>query len=456
MLVACTRVIKTTLTEGSTAAILAALRTENEAFSRAFPGEPEGRQPVHTVYGGAHLFRSDMAAKLGAGAKRALTDYAPDPDALARALALPEALAGIIHDRVREKLDREPVEDFRIDFEDGFGSRPDAEEDTEAERTAKELARGVRARSLPPFFGIRMKSLAEETRERAVRTLDVFLTALAGDLRTVPDGFRITLPKVTVAAQVTAVVELLQHFERSLSLTPGSLRIELMMETTQALVDADGNVALPRIVRAARGRCAAVHFGSYDYTAGCDITAAHQSMTHPSCSFARHMMKVSLARTGVFLSDGATNVMPVPVHRARAGAALSPAQIAENQASVHAAWRHHCANIQDSLRRGFYQGWDLHPAQIPARYAAVYAFFLTGFDAAAERLSNFLARAAQASLLGDVFDDAATGQGLLNYFLRAISCGAIPEAEVIARTGLTMADLRTRSFAKILARRAAK
>ena len=99
---------------------------------------------------------------------------------------------------------------------------------------------------------------------------------------------------------------------------------------------------------------------------------------------------------------------------------------------------------------GFYQGWDLHPAQLPSRYAAVYSFFLEGLGPASERLKNFVEKAAQATLVGDVFDDAATGQGLLNYFLRALNCGAMTEREAIEMSGLTVDELRTRSFVKIL------
>ena len=64
-------------------------------------------------------------------------------------------------------------------------------------------------------------------------------------------------------------------------------------------------------------------------------------------------------------------------------------------------------------------------------------------------MSNFVEKAAQATLIGDVFDDAATGQGLLNYFLRALNCGAVSLDEV-ARTGLTLEEIQLRSFAAIL------
>jgi hypothetical protein len=142
--------------------------------------------------------------------------------------------------------------------------------------------------------------------------------------------------------------------------------------------------------------------------------------------------------------------MPVGPHRAAAGQQLTAGEIDENTRAVHRAWRAHAAHIRHSLVTGFYQGWDLHPAQLPSRYAAVYGFFLEGLTAASDRLRNFVQKAAQATLVGDVFDDAATGQGLLNYFLRAMNCGAISEAEAVAMSGLTLDELRSRSFMKIL------
>ena len=141
--------------------------------------------------------------------------------------------------------------------------------------------------------------------------------------------------------------------------------------------------------------------------------------------------------------------MPVGPHR---GPDLSAEQRAENAEVVHRAWRLSAKHIGASLRMGFYQGWDLHPGQLPVRYAASYAFFLAGLDAATERLRNFVEKAGQATLVGDVFDDAATGQGLLNYFLRALACGAITSDEAAA-TGLSQDEIRGRSFLAILERR---
>jgi hypothetical protein len=236
----------------------------------------------------------------------------------------------------------------------------------------------------------------------------------------------------------------------------GSLRLEIMIETPQSILGERGQIHVLRLVEAGRGRCVAAHFGTYDYTASLQITAAHQHMAHPACDFAKHVMQASLAGTGVWISDGATNVLPVGVHRAAEGKTLDPRQAAENRAAVHAAWRLHYGHVRRSLEAAFYQGWDLHPAQLPTRYAALYTFFLEGLDAASARLRNFVEKAGQATLVGEVFDDAATGQGLLNYFLRAWSCGAITEAEAVEKSGLTLEELASRSFAKILkARRGA-
>jgi citrate lyase beta subunit len=414
--------------------ILDAVHGANVHVARQYPGDTAARQPVHTVYGGAHLFKADVAGKLGAVALKSLRDYAPDAPSLAAALNLDAGVTERLYPRVVDKLTREPVEDFRIDFEDGFGSRPDAEEDDHAQRAATEVANGLSEGTLPPSIGIRIKPLNEELKRRSLRTFDLFLTRLLeGADGKLPQNFVITLPKITSVEQVASLTSACDAFEYWRQLAAGTLRFELMVETTQSIVAPDGAVALPRLIAAGRGRIVAAHFGTYDYTASCGITAAHQHMLHPACDFAKDVMQVALAGTGLWLSDGATNVMPVG-----------------SRETIHAAWRLHAQHVRHSLVTGFYQGWDLHPAQLPSRYAAVYAFFLEGLDAASERLKNFVQKAAQATLVGDVFDDAATGQGLLNYFLRAMNCGAITESEAVAMSGLNLDELRGRSFVKIL------
>ncbi|HKR59600.1 MAG TPA: hypothetical protein VJS64_07685 [Pyrinomonadaceae bacterium] len=476
--------MKTSLTDESTGAINARLSESNRKFSQTYPGETGKRQPVHTVYGGAHLFKSDSAQRLGALGRRSLDQFAPDFMAFAKAIELPGAaqlpdsaneaeelaqrleiqpdvvrqehksawLAHTIYQRVAEKLKREPVEDFRIDFEDGYGNRPDSEEDGHAASAAVEVAQGMADDALPPFIGIRIKPFSEELRGRSFRTLDIFVSTLldksGGKL---PDNFVVTLPKITIPEQATALADLFDLLEQENGLASGSLKLELMIETTQSIINARGEINLPLLLAASRGRCIAAHFGTYDYTASCSITAAHQHMLHPACDFAKHMMQVSFGGTGIWLSDGATNIMPVAPHRfIEGGPRLTLEQIEENRNVVQRAWKLHYDHVQHSLENGFYQGWDLHPAQLPTRYAAIYAFFLESLDAASERLKNFVEKAAKATLVGDVFDDAATGQGLLNYFLRAINSGAITQEEAVELSGLTVAELRSGSFVKIL------
>ncbi|HYH80979.1 MAG TPA: hypothetical protein VEX86_14355 [Longimicrobium sp.] len=450
--------MQTTLSPEDLSAPVERLRAANEAFARQYPGEGGARQPVHTVYGGAQLFRSDSTVKLGQVARRALDDYAPDAATLARALGIAGGdFAERVYTRVAEKLGREPVEDFRIDFEDGYGNRPDAEEDGHAQSVAREVAKGLAEGTLPPFLGIRVKTLSEELRGRSTRTLDLFLTTLVEATGGVlPPNFVLTAPKVALPEQVEYFAAVLQALEPRLGLADGALRFEIMVEVPQAIIGADGRCMLPELVRAGGGRITAAHFGTYDYTAGVGITAAHQHMRHLACDHAKHAMQVSLAGTGVWLSDGSTTVMPVPVHRAAAGATLTAGQVAENRAGVHRAWKLHYDDARHSLVNGFYQGWDLHPAQLVTRYAAVFAFFLESVDSAGARLKNFVEKAAQATLVGDVFDDAATGQGLLNYFLRGLNCGALTEREALEMTGLTLDELRGRSFLKILNGRGAR
>ncbi|CAN5845706.1 aldolase/citrate lyase family protein [soil metagenome] len=431
-----------------------ALRTANLAFAARYPGEAGARQPVHTVYGGAQLFGPDAARKLGDVAQRALHEYAPDPATLGRALGIGDHPAlETIYARVADKLRREPVEDFRIDFEDGYGNRPNAEEDGHCVAVAEALATGMAQGTLPPFIGIRIKPLNEELRARSTRTLALVLTELVRRAGRLPDNFVVTVPKIVILEQVEFIVAELGRLEVELGLAHGALKFEVMVETPQIVLDSDGRSLLPGIPSVSDGRLTGAHFGTYDYTAGVNITAAHQRMRHPACDFAKHFMQVSLAGTGVWLSDGSTTVMPVPLHRAAGGAVLSAAQREANRASVHGAWKLHFNDIQHSLVGGFYQGWDLHPAQLVTRYAALYAFFLDGIDAAAARLSNFVGKAAQATLVGDVFDDAATGQGLLNFFLRGVNSGAITEADAVSMTGLSVDELRGRSFVKILGNR---
>jgi hypothetical protein len=411
----------------------------------------DDRQPVHTVYGGAQLFKAATPARLGTLALELIRNYTPDAAAFAECLGLPAgALANSVFERTVAKLEREPVEDFRIDFEDGYGYRSDSEEDGHAVSSAQLLARGAGKPGFPPFVGIRIKPLTEALRARSARTLDLFFQALCSESIELPRNFVVTLPKISVPEQVAELVEILERLEARHGLRPGVLKMELMIETPQAIITPFGSIGIPRLIEVAQGRCRGLHFGPYDYSASCNIAAAEQRLDHPACDFARHVMQVSAADRGVFLSDGPSTILPIPRHRAPA----NEDEKSQNRAIVHRAMRHHFDLVQRSLSYGYYQGWDLHPGQIPTRYAAVYAFFLKSLDSAAARLRNFVDKAAQATLAGDVFDDAATGQGLLNFLLRGVNCGAFTEQEAAA-SGLTIDELRGRSFVKIMENRRA-
>ena len=409
------------------------LKTANQKLAKRYPGDATGRQPVHTFIGGGDAFTSDAAQRAGAEAIAALDKYASTAKAFAEAIGLPDdaTLAQRVRVRVLEKLEREPVEDFRIDFEDGYGTRTDREEDGHAEAAALAVAAGMKAATLPPFIGIRIKPMSRELNARGLRTLDVFVSTLARSAKRLPGNFAVTLCKVMTPAHVTVVARACAALERKRQLKANSIRLELMIETPQSILAPDGSSAIPSLVAAGGGRVRSAHLGVYDYTALCGITAAHQHLRHPACDFARHMMQVSLAQTGVMLSDGSSNLLPIPPH-------------------VHEAWRRHFDDVTHSLVNGFYQGWDLHPAQLPTRYAAVYAFYLSALPAATARLRRFFDKAAKA---GAAFDDAATGQALVNFFSRALSSGAVTIDEAM-ETGLTESELRSGSFRTILAARA--
>lgn len=458
--------------------------SEQKAETKNIESEIERRSPVHVVYGGAHIFKADTPAKLGRIALQTLDNYAPNFAELAGAVwlkgadALPQYedlirewenrlteneqkakdenfeawFAWTIYNRLREKLKREPVEDFRIDFEDGYGFRPDDEEDQHAISASTELAELSKSRNASPlpFCGFRVKSFAPETCRRAIRTLDLFLTNFLEkcDGR-LPSNFVVTLPKITRAEEIETLAALLGEFEKSNKLENGAIKIEIMIETPQAIINEQGN-NLIKLVKAGGNRVAAAHFGAYDYTASFGISGVHQHLRHEACHFARQMMQISLAPLGVRLSDSVTIEMPIPVHRDKN---LTAHQQRENKFSVHNAWRKHFNNVTYSMINGFYQSWDLHPAQLVARYAAVYAFFLESKDEQEKRLKGFVEKATQAMTTGNVFDDAASAQGLLNFFIRGLDCGAIGEAEILEVTGLSRNELYSRSFLQIMENR---
>jgi citrate lyase beta subunit len=402
----------------------ARLQHADEELARQYPGDRGVRQPVHTVYVPADRYDDATVPDWGQQAIAALDEHGGGASQFAEALGLPPALADDVHERVRAKLVSEPIEDLRIDFEDGYGNRPDADEDAAVHAAAGALARSLSAGSAAPFHGIRFKSLEAPSRARGLRTLDLFVAELAaaGGLG---DGFVVTLPKVTSVDQVEAMVHACSLIEDAHGLPAGALRFEIQVETPQSILGADGTLLVARMVHASSGRCTGLHYGTYDYSASCGIAAEYQSMEHPAADHAKAVMQVAAAGTGVFLSDGSTNVLPVGDHE-----------------SVLSAWRLHARLVRRSLERGFYQGWDLHPAQLSSRYAATYAFYREGLPTAASRLHAYVHGGDSGYL-----DEPATAAALAAFVVRGVECGAVDPAEVDNLVGVDQAQL------EVLARR---
>jgi citrate lyase beta subunit len=405
---------------------------DRDLFAR-YPGDPGTRQPVHTVYVPADRFTLDTVPNWGMAATRLLDDHAPSAASLAAATGMDQGLVADVRDRIWQKLRDEPIEDLRVDFEDGYGVRPDEEEDAAAVSAARvlgALASAGPGTGTPPYLGIRFKCLERSTRRRGVRTLDVVLGTLL-DAGPLPDGFIVTLPKVTAVAQVEAMVTVCEQLERAHGLPPGRLGFEIQVETPQAILAPDGSAGVARMIHAAGGRCTALHYGTFDYSAAVGITAAYQSLAHPVADHAKAVMQVAAAGTGVRLSDGSTNVLPVG-----------------DRAAVHAAWRLHAGLVRRSLERGYYQGWDMHPGHLPTRYLATYAFYREALPAAAARLRAYVERFAgqddgqnDGQADGAVMDEPATAQALAAVIVRGLDCGAVDEAEVRELTGLDRAAL---------------
>ncbi|MGD6747239.1 DUF6986 family protein [Streptomyces sp. BH106] len=410
--------VSTSLAGAVSESISASLAPVDAELARRYPGDPGTRQPVHTVYVPGDAFNADTIRTWGDKALAQLDEHAPDAASFAAVLGLGEELAEPVYTRVRAKLEREPVEDLRVDFEDGYRPASDADEDETAARAARVIAEAYANGTAAPYMGIRMKCMEEAVRDRAIRTLDIFLTGLMehGGL---PEGLVLTLPKVTYPEQVTAMVRILEAFEKQHGLEAGRIGFEIQIETSQSILGGDGTATVARMIEAAEGRATGLHYGTFDYSACLGVSAAYQASDHPAADYAKAVMQVAAAGTGVRVSDGSTNVLPVG-----------------STAKVHDAWRLHFGLTRRALARAYYQGWDMHPGHIPTRYAAVFAFYREGFEAAAARLSAYANQAE-----GDIADEPATAKALAGYLLRGLDCGALDVAEVARRSGLTRADL---------------
>jgi citrate lyase beta subunit len=401
------------------AAIESALGDDDARRAADYPGAALGRQPVHTVYVPADRFDADVVSAWGAEATDALGRHADGPVDWAEAVGVEPAAVSEVWDRVGAKLAAEPIEDLRVDFEDGYGVRADSDEDADAAAAGHAIADAGAAGALPAFCGVRFKSLEAPTRRRGLRSLDIVIGVVLDRAGSLPPGWTVTLPKVTSVRQVEAMSVACARLEEAYGLPAGRLRFELQIETAQAIVGPDGAVTVASMIQAADGRCSGLHFGTYDYTAAVGVAGGYQGLDHPSADHAKAVLQVAAAGRGVAVSDGSTNVIPVGSREA-----------------VRSAWALHARLVTRSLERGFYQGWDLHPAQLPTRFLSTYLFFRRDLEDLATRLGIYL-RGAE----GGTLDEPATAQAMAAFLLRGLRCGAADEAEVTALAGCRVADL---------------
>lgn len=388
----------------------ARLQAADADLAARYPGDSTARQPIHTVYVPADRFGASTVTEWGTEALRLLDAYAPDAATLAAAVGEDPADVAEVLPAIRARLAGRPIEDLRVDFEDGYGNRPDAEEDADLARVLDIFAD---AEHRPDWFGIRFKCFEAPVRARGLRTLAAFVAGSVSD-GSLPDGFTLTLPKVTSVEQIEAMVFACATIEGSLGLDPGAIGFEIQVETAQSIMDADGRATVARMIHAAEGRATSLHYGTFDYSAGLGIAAAYQAADHPAADHAKNVMQVAAAQTGVRMSDGSTNVV-----------AFGDAEQAA------ATWRLHVGLVDRALVRGIYQGWDMHPGHLVSRYLATYLFFRRAMPSAADRLRAYVAR-----VEGDVMDEPATARMLSHALLRGIRCGAIDLDEVRDRCGL--------------------
>ncbi|EGD55505.1 DUF6986 family protein [Gordonia neofelifaecis] len=397
------------------------LTPADDALARHYPGDDGRRQPIHTVYVAADRYTPELPAQWATAALDA-AQAAGGLDEVASLVGLgastdssPEKLAEL----TAAKLATEPIEDLRLDFEDGYGDRGDEVEDNDVESASAAVRSAVAAGVAPPFIGIRFKCFEAPVRRRGLRTLDGFVAGLVS-AGTLPDGLTLTLPKVTSVDQVEAMVEVAAALEAAHGLPDRRIGFEVQVETPQVILGADGEAPVARLIHAGDGRVTSLHYGTYDYSASLGIAAAYQSMEHPAADHAKNVMQLAVAGTGVHMSDGSTNILPIG-----------------DPDNVASAWQLHARLVRRHLERGIYQGWDLHPHQLVTRFLATYAFYRDGFAPAAARLRNYMHRLDSA-----ILDEPATAKALAGFINRGAVCGALPAADVEAATDLPIETVR--------------
>ena len=209
-------------------------------LEQAFPGDDGSRQPVHTVYVPANRYSRSLTSEWG-GDARWIAGQHGGLERIGRLVGLSPDLAAEVAPLVETKLRTEPIEDLRIDFEDGYTEPDETQEMFDASRVAGDLGFSVRDGQAPPFAGLRFKCLEAPTRRRGLRTLNDFVGVLT-IVGFFPEHLVLTLPKVSTVAQVEAMVEVCAELETTHRLPAGRLRFEIQVETPQLILGPDGRV----------------------------------------------------------------------------------------------------------------------------------------------------------------------------------------------------------------------
>lgn len=390
-----------------------ALRATDELLRDSYPGDQGAFQPVHTVYVPGQTFDPGLPSRWGSSALD-LVEQNGGMQALCSSLGLSDELTAQVASRVVAKLQSNPIEDLRMDFEDGYGDRGDAVEDHDAAAAAHQIADAIEGDGCPQKIGIRFKCFEEATRWRGIRTLDIFLANLLSRTGQVPECLVLTFPKVSTVEQVEALVEICGELEEIHQLPKASITFEIQVETPQLILGSDGRAAIAPALHAGAGRVTSLHYGTFDYSASLQIAAAYQASDHPAADHAKNVMQLAVAGTGVHFSDGSTNIVPTGSSEA-----------------IHRAWVIHAGLVNRALKRGIYQGWDMHPGHLPTRYIATFAFYRENFASSAQRVSDYVSRHS-----GAVMDEPATIRALARYLSRGFSCGAITADELSNASGL--------------------
>lgn len=364
--------------------LLAPLADVDARLAADYPGGVPP-QPAHTCYVPADRLRTGEAGLWGHEALELLDAHAADPDALDAALGVRLA-TGTYADVLRILRER-PVADLRVDVEDGYGYRSDEEEDAAVRAAVLAIAADP-----PPSYGIRVKPFEGVAARRALRSLDLWVSGCTAA------GIRpgiVTLPKIQDPTQVAVALAAAEALESRLG--TGRMALEIQVETAAAVVDSRGRVSVPALIEAGGGRVTGLHFGTYDFTAALGLSPQEQALDAPPADAAKDLLQLAAAARGVAVSDGSSNLLPVG-----------------DRATVQAAWREHSRLVERALRRGLWQGWDLHPGQLVSRWATVVSFLRTRLPEAHDRL---------AGVRPDVADEPATVVMLRALLARAEELG---------------------------------